>query len=53
LIENKTALNSTTILRKLDDKYEDGELLAGWDVEKEELIDDMVTHGVVDSYKVV
>jgi len=46
-------LNSTSILTKLDSKYDDGELLAGWDVEKEELIDDMVTHGVIDSFKVV
>lgn len=53
LIENKTALNSTTILRKLDSMYDEGELLAGWDVEKEKLIDDMVTHGIVDSFKVV
>jgi hypothetical protein len=33
--------------------YDEGELLAGWDVEKEKLIDDMVTHGIVDSFKVV
>jgi len=37
----------------LDGKYDEGELLAGWYVEKELVIDDMVSHGIVDSFKVV
>ncbi len=49
VIENKTALKSATILRKIE---EEGNMFAGFDV-KEEKICDMVEEGVVDSLQVV
>ena len=49
VIENKTALKSATILRKIE---EEGNIFAGFDV-KEEKICDMVETGVVDSLQVV
>ena len=45
VIENKTALNSATILRQIE---QENNMFAGYDV-KEERICDMVEEGIVDS----
>jgi len=53
LIENKTGRSAAHIIDKLERKVEEGELLAGFDARKEEIVDDMMDAGIIDSFKVV
>lgn len=46
VIENKTALNSATILDKIE---QEGNMFVGYDVKQEKLCD-MIEVGVVDSF---
>jgi chaperonin GroEL (HSP60 family) len=53
LIENKTATSSGKIIEDLDQLISEGEVLAGYDVQGECLVPDMVNAGIIDSLKVV